>query len=123
MRNFRNNYNDDGKEKRQLAREAAGNRCIRCNSPSVTGHILTTHHFDGNKANDQWWNLMALCQVCHLQVQAKVDPDVPFFLEHADWAKPYMAGFYAWKYERRQISREEAKRRMDELLAYEYCGA
>lgn len=29
----------------------------------------------------------------------------------------------AWKYERRQISREEAKRRMDELLAYEYCGA
>lgn len=119
MRNFTNDYNPDGKEKRRAAREAAGNKCIRCGSPSVAGRILTTHHFDGNKANDAWWNLMALCQVCHLQVQSKVDPETPFFLEHSEWAKPYVAGFYALKYEGKMILREEAMERLDELLAYE----
>jgi len=120
MRNFRNDYNDDGKEKRREARERAGNRCLRCDSPSVPGRILTTHHFDGDKANDAWWNLLALCQVCHLKVQAKVDPDIPFFLEHSQWAKPFVAGFYAWKYEGRMITREEAESRLDELLAHEF---
>ncbi len=119
MRRFTNDYNADGKQKRREAREAAGNKCIRCGSPSVPGRILTTHHFDGDKANDQWWNLLALCQVCHLQVQAKVDPHIPFFLPHTEWAKPYIAGFYAKKYEGRMITREEATARMAELLAYE----
>lgn len=81
--------------------------------------ILTVHHLDGNKANDAWWNTLALCQRCHLTVQCRVDPNIPFFLEHSEWAKPYIAGFYAWKYEQRQITREEAMQRMDELLAYE----
>jgi hypothetical protein len=119
MRRFTNDYNADGKEKRREARERAGNRCIRCGSPSVPGKILTTHHFDGDKSNDTWWNLLALCQVCHLQVQGKVDPEIPFFLEHSEWLKPYVAGFYAHKYEGREITRDEAMARLDELLAYE----
>ncbi len=119
MRRFTGEYNPDGKEARKRAREEAGNKCIRCGSPSVPGRILTTHHFDGAKDNDAWWNLLALCQVCHLQVQAKVDPHIPYFLEHSEWAKPYVAGFYAWKYEGKMISREEAVERMEELLAYE----
>jgi len=119
MRRFVNNYNEDGKEKRREARESVGNICIRCKSPSVPGRILTTHHLDGDKANDQWWNLLPLCQVCHLQVQAKVDPEVPWFLEHSDWIKLYIAGFYAKKYEKRNIAREEAERRMVQLLSYE----
>lgn len=119
MRNFRNEYNPDGKQKRFEARAAAGFKCIRCGSPSVPGRILTTHHFDGDKANDAWWNLLSLCQVCHLQVQGRVDPNTPFFLSHSDWLKPFVAGFYAWKYEGRRITREEAIARMAELLAYE----
>lgn len=119
MRRFTNNYNADGQQKRREARERAGNKCIRCGSPSVPGKILTTHHFDGNKANDAWWNLLALCQVCHLQVQSKVDPETPWFLEHSDWLKPYVAGFYAHKYEGRMIERAEAETRLNELLAYE----
>lgn len=119
MRRFTGEYAANGKETRRAAREAAGNKCIRCGSPSVKGRILTTHHFDGNKSNDQWWNLLALCQVCHLKVQGKVDPEIPFFLEHTDWIKPYVAGFYAHKYEGRLITRDEAMRRLDELLAYE----
>lgn len=119
MRRFTNDYNSDGKQKRKEARERAGNKCIRCNSPSVPGKILTTHHFDGDKSNDAWWNLLALCQVCHLQIQGKVDPEQPYFFEHSPWLKPYVAGFYAKKYEGKDISREESESRMDELLAYE----
>ena len=80
---------------------------------------MTVHHFDGNKANDEWWNLLALCQVCHLLIQGKVDPQIPFLFEHADWLKPSVAGFYAAKYEHRMITRQEAENRMSELLAYE----
>lgn len=119
MRRFTNTYNDDGKEKRRQAREAAGNKCIRCGSPSVPGRILTCHHFDGDKSNDAWHNLLPLCQVCHLQVQAKVDPHISWMFEHSDWLKPYVAGFYALKYEGRQITREEAESRLEELLSRE----
>ena len=119
MRRFTNNYNPDGQQKRKEARERAGNKCIRCGSPSVPGRILTTHHFDGNKANDAWYNLLALCQVCHLQIQGKVDPETPWFLPHSEWIKPYVAGFYAKKYEGKDFTREEVMARLDELLAYE----
>jgi hypothetical protein len=119
MRRFTNEYNTDGKEKRRQAREAAGNRCIRCGSPSIPGRILTTHHFDGDKANDEWFNLLALCQCCHLHIQGKVDPEQPWMFEHSDWLKPFVAGFYAKKYEGRIITREEANARLEELLAYE----
>jgi len=178
MRRFTNDYNPDGQSKRDEARRAAGNRCLRCGhpyecgahgkgewtpcdagcthagelritkadgsqsllnashtvkfmlSPSYRGglsvvsiearwRILTVHHFDGDKSNDAWWNTLALCQRCHLEIQGKVDPEVPWFLEHSDWIKPYVAGFYARKYEGRSITREEAISRMDELLAHE----
>lgn len=81
--------------------------------------ILTVHHFDGDKANCEWWNLLALCQRCHQQIQTRVIPQTPWFLEHSEWAKPYVAGFYAKKYEGRSITREEATARLAELLAFE----
>lgn len=81
--------------------------------------ILTVHHADGNKSNCAWYNLLALCQRCHLTIQGNVNPNQPYMLEHSDWYKPYVAGFYAKKYEGKDITREEAVRRMDELLAYE----
>jgi 5-methylcytosine-specific restriction endonuclease McrA len=119
MRRFTNTYNPDGQEKRRQARESAGNKCVRCGSPSVKGRILTTHHFDGDKANDAWWNLLPLCQVCHLQIQAKVDPHQPWMFEHSAWIKPYVAGFYAHKYEGVSLSRDKVMERLNELLAYE----
>lgn len=81
--------------------------------------ILTVHHLDGNKANCVWWNLLPLCQRCHLQIQTRLNPDIPYFLEHSDWFKPYVAGFYAKKYENRDITRDEAMARIEQLLAYE----
>jgi 5-methylcytosine-specific restriction endonuclease McrA len=89
--------------------------------------VLTVHHLDGDKAHCSWWNLLALCQVCHLQVQAKVDPRRPYLWEHQAWFKPYAAGFYAFWYGRMaDITRAEAEAEMDRWLAlgqpwlYEY---
>ncbi len=81
--------------------------------------IGTVHHFDGNKANCVWWNLLALCQRCHLKTQARVDPEVPYVLEHSGWLKPYVAGFYAKKYEGRDLTRDQVGAELDRLLALE----
>ncbi|WP_455363298.1 HNH endonuclease [[Eubacterium] cellulosolvens] len=36
-------------------------------------NLLTVHHLDGNKWNLLPWNLAALCQRCHCEVQWTVD--------------------------------------------------
>lgn len=81
--------------------------------------IGTVHHLDGDKSNCRWWNLLALCQRCHLTIQSRVNPHQPYMLEHSDWFKPYVAAFYAFKYEGRDITREEAVANLDRLLALE----
>lgn len=81
--------------------------------------ILTVHHLTGEKADCRWWNLAALCQRCHLTIQGRVVMERAFILEHSDWFKPYAAGWYAWKYEGVELSREETLARLDELLALE----
>jgi hypothetical protein len=84
--------------------------------------VLTVHHLDGDKANVQWWNLAALCQVCHLQIQGKVTMEQHYYLEHSRWFKPYVAGYYAWKYLGEGLTRSETEDRMDELLALELAA-
>jgi hypothetical protein len=101
----------------------AGELVMRGIEVQAQWRVLTVHHLDGDKANDAWWNTLALCQRCHLQIQTTVDPRIPYFLEHSDWFKPYVAGFYAHKYEGKMITREEAMERLDELLSYELATA
>lgn len=60
--------------------------------------ILTVHHLDGDKANCRWWNLAALCQRCHLEIQAKVVMERVYPFPHSEWFKPYVAGYYAFVY-------------------------
>lgn len=47
----------------------------------------------------------------------------PFHGEHSDWFKPYVAGFYAFKYLHEEIDRAEAEARLDELLGLELSGS
>lgn len=118
---FRGKYPPDWDEIGDRVRSEAGGKCIRCghaHDPQA-GYALTVHHFNGDKSNCQWWNLMALCQRCHLRFQNKVNPDQSYMFEHAEWAKPYVAGFYAWKYECKAVTRQEVAERLEELLAYE----
>jgi hypothetical protein len=55
---------------------------------------LTVHHLDGNKWNCELWNLAALCQRCHLRIQAKVE----FYRDvldgqHSLWMARHVKGY------------------------------
>ncbi len=101
----------------EAVKKAAGMKCIRCGHghSRSTGHVLTVHHLDGDKSNDRWWNLLALCQRCHLTVQANVIPERPWMFEHSDWFKPYIAGFYGWQHGV-EYSRAEVEPIIEQLL-------
>lgn len=138
----------DGWGVKHLVRDQAGHRCIRCKHPYMVGQsnpewspcdaecvhggpvknglaawrVLTVHHLLGGadgKRDLRWWNLVALCQRCHLTIQAKVQMERMWPYPHSEWFKPYAAGWYAWSYLREELSREEAVARMDELLDLE----
>lgn len=82
--------------------------------------VLTVAHLDDNKANARWWNLAALCQVCHLSTQSRIEMERPWVMTpHSAWFRPYVAGFYARKYLGQELTRAEVEARMDELLALE----
>lgn len=84
--------------------------------------ILTVHHLlhgDKAKRDLRWWNLVALCQRCHLTIQGKVVMSQVWPWEHSEWFKPFAAGWYAWSYLGQNLSRKEVKDRMSELLAFE----
>lgn len=114
-------YPSNWREIATQCKEQARWRCIRCDHRDDvhTGHVLTVHHLDGNKANCRWWNLLALCQRCHLRIQGRVNPDQPYMVEHANWFKPYVAGFYAWKYEGKELTRVQAEADLERLLRWE----
>jgi hypothetical protein len=81
--------------------------------------ILTVHHLDGDKTNCRWWNLAPLCQRCHLQIQGKVQMARIWPWEHTPWFRPYVAGYYAWVYLHKDLTREQVNARLGELLALE----
>ena len=69
--------------------------CERCGHEHIwPGWTLTVHHLDGNKSNNERWNLAALCQRCHLSIQGKVFMPQFYMFEHSDWFKPHVEGFY-----------------------------
>ena len=92
----RGEYPDDWPAMAQLVKQEAGNTCARCGTAHDPGggYTMTVHHFDGDKANCARWNLMPLCQRCHLSVQARVNPERPLMFAPNVWAMPYIAGFY-----------------------------
>lgn len=57
-------------------KQAANWSCERCAHPNdpQAGYTLTVHHLDGDKSNCHDHNLVALCQRCHLHVQARYTP-------------------------------------------------
>lgn len=105
----------------------AGWCCVRCGHPHEpeSGYMLTVHHLDGDRSNNRWWNLPALCQRCHLRFQGKVVMDqVWVMVPHSDWFQPYVAGFYAYKYKGWNLTRREVEANLEGLLQLEmlYAG-
>lgn len=89
-----NDYPADWDEIARRIKTAAKYQCVRCKQPHhpEAGYTLTVHHLDGDKANCEWWNLAALCQRCHLKIQARVKMDQMYLFEHAEWMKPFIKG-------------------------------
>lgn len=92
----RGEYAPDWKTIARMVKDEARMCCVRCKHPHApgVGRTLTVHHFDGDKANNARWNLMPLCQACHLSVQARVSPENPLLFSPSAWAIPYVVGFY-----------------------------
>lgn len=117
MGRFSGEYPDDWKALATEAKTAAGWVCVRCKHPHdpKAGYTLTTHHLDGQKNNCEWWNLAALCQRCHLHIQAKVVMQRVWMFDHSTWFKPYVAGYYAF-HAGLPHDRESVINRLDEYL-------
>ena len=111
-------YPADWPDIARRVKDEAGWRCVRCQHPHepAAGYCLTVHHLDGDKANCRWHNLAALCQRCHLSIQAKVIMERPWMWEHSEWFKPYVAGYYAARHGLSD-DRESVLARVDELIA------
>lgn len=90
-------YPDNWEQIADAVKNAAGWCCVRCGHPHdpQAGYCLTVHHLDLDPQNCEWWNIPALCQRCHLQIQAKVILERQWMFEHSEWFKPYVAGYYA----------------------------
>lgn len=91
-------YPDNWSEIAKRIKNAAKWKCERCDHPHDTEswHILTVHHLDGNKSNCEDWNLAALCQRCHLQIQQTIKMDQTFMeevVEVSGWFKPHYEGY------------------------------
>lgn len=114
-------YPEDWREIATRVKDAAGWRCIRCDHPHepALGFALTVHHADIDPSNNVWWNLLALCQRCHLSVQGRVDLNRPWVLEHSDWFQVYVAGWYAHRYLGEELERSAVEARLPELLELE----
>jgi len=97
MRKSKSKYPDNWPEIAKRVKDEAGWKCVRCGHPHdpETGYVLTVHHLDLDPQNCEWWNMPALCQRCHLQIQAKVIMERAWIFEHSPWFRPYVAGYYA----------------------------
>ena len=72
----RDGYPADWREIALDIKSRAGWRCEHCGHENdfTSGRVLTVHHLDGNPANCGYTNLVALCQRCHLHIQARWRP-------------------------------------------------
>lgn len=100
MSRFHGTYPDNWRAIAKQIKDENAWKCIRCGHPHdpASGHTLTIHHADNDKSNCAWFNLLCLCQRCHLSIQGKVIMDRPWLFEHSEWFRPYAGGFFALKY-------------------------
>ncbi len=86
---MKDDYPLNWKEIADQIKEAAGWKCEHCNAehnPAI-GYTLTVHHLNGIKRECNRENLVALCQRCHLRIQAQYHPSQMWLFEPPLWVK------------------------------------
>lgn len=91
-------YPEDWPHIARRVKEQAEWKCRRCRHPSdfTARRVLSVHHLDGDKTNCADWNLVALCQRCHLSVQNRVrlsQLTITEVMPIADWFRPHFEGY------------------------------
>jgi len=85
-----------------LVKTIARWRCERCGHlHAAPPWVLTVHHLihhtgPQDKWNLQHWNLAALCQRCHLQIQHRVQFLQPWYFEHTPWMARHVEDYNEW---------------------------
>jgi len=76
MRKGKNDYPADWENIAVNIKNLAGWKCENCGQKhnDEKGCCLTVHHIDMDKSNNDYSNLVALCQKCHLSIQSKFVP-------------------------------------------------
>jgi 5-methylcytosine-specific restriction endonuclease McrA len=93
-------YPEDWQKISKRIKDQTGWKCECCGHPDdkPSGHVLMAHHLDGNPQNCEDWNLAALCESCHLNIQGRIKMDQLFFLNVmpiSNWFKPHYDGYLA----------------------------
>jgi len=94
----RGKYPSDWKEIAKRIKKRNNFHCERCgikdsHNPN-NGNMLTIHHMDGDKSNCADWNLMCLCQRCHLHMQhINIYQGWLFPKSFPEWFKPHLEGW------------------------------
>ncbi len=85
-----NDYPQNWPDIARKIKDQADWRCEHCHHPHDpdTGYCLTVHHLDMDKLNCDYGNLVALCQRCHLRIQAQYQPkQLVFQFAITDWMR------------------------------------
>jgi hypothetical protein len=92
-----NEYTSDWPEIANRRKTEEGWKCERCGHKHEpeSGHTLTVHHLDRDKANNAKWNLAVLCQRCHLSVQGRVSMRQMLFsnIPVSQWFQWHLDGY------------------------------
>lgn len=90
-------YPAEWPEVAKLVKTLASWHCERCGHPNAPSPwVLTVHHLDGDKYNLNHWNLSALCQRCHLRVQARVNFRQDWLFDHSPWMARHVEDYNEW---------------------------
>lgn len=93
-------YPDDWQEIADRIKGRFHGCCERCGHPHdpANGYTLTVHHLVPEKSLCEDWNLAALCQRCHLSIQARVHMFQELLpgAEISAWFIPHLQGFRSW---------------------------
>jgi len=88
MKRGKNDYPADWKNIAVNIKNLAGWKCENCGQKDSDekGCRLTVHHLNMDKANNDHNNLIALCQRCHLSIQAKFVAKQRYLFGPPEWA-------------------------------------
>lgn len=87
MKRGKNNYTKDWQDVADYIKHLAHWKCENCGQKDSdeNGCRLTVHHIDMDKSNNSYLNLVALCQRCHLSIQARFTINQQYLFSPPAW--------------------------------------